>query len=124
MLGIAARDYRAKATGQLPDTAAMARQFEQMYRQWEGQSASIFPEYADLRCTPDGTLWLQPFDVTNGPLGRGPGWQRISRDGSRSLVTFPEEFTPMRFEADRIWGAVRDSLGATSAAWIRMDGVH
>lgn len=123
MLGMAARDYREKATGEMPDSAAMARQFEQMYSQWEGQSANVFPEYADLRCNQDGTLWLQPFDVDTGPLARGPNWHRIRQDGSRALVTFPEEFTPLRFEADRIWGTLRDSLGVTSAAWIGVDAL-
>lgn len=124
LLGMAARDYREKATGQIPDSAAMAHQFEQMYSQWEGQSAKVFPEYADLQCTPDGTLWLQPFDVETGPLGRGPKWQRISQDGPRALVTFPEEFTPLRFEPDRIWGTLRDPLGVTSAAWIGVDALR
>lgn len=124
LFGMAARDYRDKATGQMPDSAVLARQFEQMYSQWEGESANVFPEYADLRCNQAGTLWLQPFDVDTGPLGRGPNWHRFSRDGSRVLVTFPEEFTPLRFDADRIWGTLRDSVGVTSAAWIGVDALR
>lgn len=123
MFGIAYRQVQEEASGQLPDSADLRRQFEEMFSEWENQSANVFPEYADLHCTQDGTLWLQPFDVVTGPLGRGPNWHRISQDGSRALVMFPEEFRPLRFEVDRIWGTVQDSLGITSAAWIGVDAL-
>jgi hypothetical protein len=123
MFGIAYRDFREQATGQMPDSADGRRRFAEMFSEWEGQSANVFPEYADLHCTQDGNLWLQPFDVVTGPLGRGPNWHHISQDGSRTLVIFPEEFRPLRFEVDRIWGTVQDSLGITSAAWIGMNAI-
>lgn len=121
MYGIALRDFHEQATGQLPDSAAARRQFERMFSELEAQSANVFPEYSDLHCAPGGTVWLQPFDVVTGPLGRGPNWYRISQDGSRTLFVFPEAFRALRFESDRIWGTVIDSLGITSAAWIRVD---
>jgi hypothetical protein len=121
MLGIASRDFLEQATGQLPDSAAARQQFERMFSEWEAQSARVFPEYADLHCAHDGTAWLQPFDVVKGPLGRGPNWYRFSQDGSRTLFVLPEDFRALRFEADRIWGTVIDSLGITSAAWIGVD---
>lgn len=105
--------------GDLPDSADLRRRFAAEFDEFESQSASVFPEYADLRCTRDGTLWLQPFDVASGGFGgRGPDWYRISADGSRALVTLPEEFRPFRFEADRVWGTVLNSLGVASVAWI------
>lgn len=104
--------------GQRPDSAELRRRLVGEFDQFESESASVFPEYADLRCTPDGTLWLQPFDVSTGRMGRGPAWYRISTDGSRTTVTLPEEFRPFRFEADRIWGTVHDEFGIESVAWI------
>lgn len=89
-----------------------------MFSEWQAASANVFPEYADLHCAGDGTLWLQPFDAVTGRLGRGPDWYRISRNDVRTLVTLPAEFRPYRFEPDRIWGTIHDSLGIASVAWI------
>lgn len=124
LFGIAYGQAQEERSGQLPDSTDLRRQFERMYSEWEGRSANVFPEYADLRCTPDGTLWLQPFDVASVRLGRGPEWYRISVDGSRIAVTLPEDFRPLRFEADRIWGTVRDELGVSSVAWIGVSALR
>jgi hypothetical protein len=110
---------------EVPDSAEVRRRFAAEFGEFESQSASVFPEYADLRCTGNGTLWLQPFDPASGGFGgRGPAWYRISMDGSRTLVNLPDEFTPFRFEADRIWGTVQDSLGVASIAWIGADALR
>lgn len=110
--------------GELPDSAELRHRFAAEFGEFESQSASVFPEYADLRCTGDGTLWLQPFDAASGGFGgRGRDWYRISADGSRTLVTLPAEFRPFRFEADRIWGTIQDSLGVESVAWIGADAL-
>lgn len=124
MFGIAYRQIQEEASGQLPDSADLRRQFSQMFSEWESQSASVFPEYSDLRCTRDGTLWLQPFDVATGILGRGPDWYRISADGSLTRITLPEEFRLFRFAADRIWGTVQDEFGVASVAWIGMEALR
>lgn len=108
---------------QLPDSADMRKEFSRAFSELESQFASVFPEYANLHCTRDGTLWIQPFDAVTGALGRGSNWHRISRDGSRTRVTFPEAFRPFRFEADRIWGTAQDSLGVASVAWIGNDAL-
>jgi hypothetical protein len=110
---------------EVPDSVEVRRRLAVEFDQLESQSASVFPEYADLRCTADGTLWLQPFDAASGGFGgRGPDWYRIPVDGSRTLVTLPEAFRPFRFEADRIWGTVQDSLGVASVAWIGVDALR
>jgi hypothetical protein len=121
MFGIAYRQLHEEASGPLPDSAQLRLQFTAMFSEWERESADVFPEYADLHCARDGTLWLQPFDIVTGVLGRGPDWYRISRDGTRTRFTLPGGFTPQRFEVDRIWGTIRDSLGIASAAWIGLN---
>lgn len=123
MFGIAYRQLHEQAAGSLPDSVDLRRQFAAMFSEWEPQSAYVFPEYADLQCARDGTLWLQPFDVAVGVLGRGPDWYRISQEGSRTLVTLPGAFRPYRFGPDRIWGTIQDSLGVTFAAWIGVDAL-
>jgi len=90
----------------------------------KGQELAPFPEYADLRCTSDGMLWLRPFDVTTGRLGQGSDWHRFSADGSRTLVKLPREFRTFRIDADRIWGTVQDPLGFDSIVWIRLDSLR
>lgn len=71
----------------------LRRQCEAGFAEFEGSSATVFPEYADLRCTPDGAIWLQLFDIA-GPFRRGANWYRIAADGSRTVVTLPEAFRP------------------------------
>jgi hypothetical protein len=124
MFGVAYRQLQEEASGPLPDSVGLRRQFAQMFSEWQAASANVFPEYADLYCAGDGTLWLQPFDAVTGRLGRGPDWYRISRNDVRTLVTLPAEFRPYRFEPDRIWGTIHDSLGIALVAWIGVDALR
>lgn len=107
----------------IPDEAEMRRLTEEQNRLFVSSSTETFPEYSDLRCTPHGTFWLRLFDAGTGRLGWGPDWVRVAPDGSRALVALPDTFRAFRFEADRIWGTVRDALGVASIAWIGSDAV-
>lgn len=77
-----------------------------------------------MRCTPDGTLWLRPFDAATGRLGLGSDWLRFSADGSHILVALPTGFRTFRIERDRIWGTVQDELGFESIVWVRLDSLR
>lgn len=103
---------------QTPDSAQMRAALEAQFPQIAATSADVLPEYADLRCTGRGTLWLAPFDPASPRMGQGPEWWRIEEDGSRAVFRFPEAFSPFRFAEDRVWGILVDSLGIPSAAWI------
>lgn len=107
--------------GQAPDSIQMRTVLQEQFRQREGEFGDVFPEYADLRCSDDGTFWLQPFQVANGRFERSPEWIRLGRDGSRSEVSLPPTFTVHRIDGDRIWGTVVDSLGVPSVAWVALD---
>ena len=109
-------------TQQLPEQAGLRAQLQGPLDRLVGQSAPVFPEYADLRCAPDGTLWLQLFDIESGRLGHGPEWLRISTDGSRTTLVLPAEFSAFRFGDGRIWGAALDPLGVASVSWIDLPG--
>ncbi len=80
--------------------------------------AELLPRYLDLRCDEDGTLWLQRFDIDAGGLEGGPTWIRVTLDGSRSEIRFPDGFDPSRFTSERIWGVHRGELGVASVAWV------
>jgi hypothetical protein len=103
---------------QRADSTEMRDLFRSQFSQLTAMSADVFPEYADLRCAGDGTLWLEPFDTESPGLGRGPEWWRFEGDGSRTIVRLPEGFTAFRFSEDRVWGASVDSRGIPSVAWI------
>ncbi len=107
--------------GQLPDSVQMRGMLQEQFRQAQSTIANVFPEYADLRCTEDGTFWLEPFDVTSGRFGHGPEWIRFDGDGSATRVRFPDAFIVHRIEDDRIWGSMVDSLGVPSVAWVRVE---
>jgi hypothetical protein len=111
-------------SARIPGKEEMRRQTEEQNNQFVRGSAESFPEYTDLRCTPDGTLWLRLFDVTTGRLGQGSNWLRVSADGSHTLVALPRTFRTFRIERDRIWGTVRDTLGVESIAWVGMDSAR
>lgn len=85
------------------------------------QVSDVFPEYADLHCTAS-TVWLQPFDPASRFMGRGPSWLRIDQQGSIQKVAFPENFSPLRFDSERVWGAARDELDVVSIAAVRLEG--
>jgi hypothetical protein len=107
-----------RPAAQLPPKEEMRSRTEEQNRQFVSSSAPTFPEYSDLRCAPDGTLWLRRFDVNNGRLGQGSDWLRFSADGSRMSFALPTTFRTFRIESDRIWGTAKDSLGVESVAWI------
>ncbi len=109
-------------SSQLPDSAHTRSILQEQFRRSDGTLADVFPEYADLRCTDGGTLWLQPFDVAGGRFGRGSEWIRFDADGSRTTIVLPDAFTVHRIEDDRLWGAVVDSLGVPAVAWVRVEG--
>jgi hypothetical protein len=111
-------------SARIPGKEEMRRRTEEQNREFVSGSAEFFPEYADLRCTPDGTLWLRRFDVTTGRLGHGSDWLRVSADGQQILVALPSAFSAFRIERDGIWGTVRDSLGVESIAWIGLDSLR
>jgi hypothetical protein len=108
-------------SAQIPAKEEMRRLTEEQNSQFVSDSAPFFPEYADLRCAPDGKLWLRRFDVTNGRLGQGSDWLRFSADGSHTLVALPRAFRTFRIERDRIWGTVQDTLGFQSIVWVELD---
>jgi hypothetical protein len=109
---------------QIPEKEEMRRMTAEQNGQFVTRSAEFFPEYADLRCTPDGSFWLRPFDVAIGRLGHGPNWLRVSPDGSVTSVALPASFRTFRIEADRIWGSARDALGVESVAWVSLDSLR
>lgn len=110
--------------GQRPDSAEARQQFEGQLREFQRQSAGVFPEYADLRCSSDGALWIQPFDVETGLFGRGPAWLTFGEDGTQTAVEFPEGFRVFAFRTDRVWGTSEDELGVASVAWIGRDALR
>lgn len=104
--------------GELPDSAEYHELIRTQWPQFSPQFAEVFPEYADLRCAEDGSLWIQHFDPGFGQMGRSPGWLRIEPDGAMTEVVLPETFTPLRFEAGKILGVSRDLYGVESVAWM------
>lgn len=81
------------------------------------QLAGLLPKYVDFRCAADGTMWLRPLDLERGGLDGGPAWLRITPDGEKREVRFPERFDPYRFTSRRVWGVLRDELEVASVAW-------
>ena len=105
-------------SAQRPDSAEWRRLMDEQFARLGPRGADVFPEYADLRCAPDGTVWLQPFDVRGGAFGRGPRWLEIDEDGGVRTWTFPDRFRPYAFTRDRVWGTTADELGILSVAWV------
>jgi hypothetical protein len=113
-----------RPAAQVPDREELRRLTEEQNNDFVSNSAGAFPEYADLRCAPDGTLWLRRFDATTGRLGQGSDWLRLSADGSLASVELPTAFSTFRIERDRIWGTVQDTLGVESIAWIGLGSLR
>jgi len=82
------------------------------------QLAQYLPRYVDFRCSDDGSMWLQLYDVETGALTGGPDWLRITTAGTTEEVRFPERFDPFRFTAERVWGVQRDELDVAQIGWI------
>ena len=114
---------QAEATGAAGNRLTEAdslRLFNEMVQGVKGkptQLAAYLPRYVDFRCSPDGTMWMHPFDVESGGLTGGRSWLRIAPDGAQRRVTLPERFDPLRFTTDRVWGVQRDDLDVASIAW-------
>ena len=111
------------SSAQLPAKAEMRSLTEEQNEELVRTSASVYPEYADLRCTSDGTLWIRPFDVTAVRLGQGSDWIRLSADGSQTRFALPRTFRTFRIERDRIWGTLQDTLGIESIVWVGLDSL-
>ncbi len=110
-------------SAQQPDSAEFRQMMDAQFPEFRARSADVFPEYADLRCSPDERAWLQRFDVSGGWFGRGPRWLVIDRDGAVAEWTFPSSFRPLAFTERRVWGVATDELGVPSVAWVeRADG--
>jgi hypothetical protein len=119
VFGLMYRQYRAEApASQVPDSVQMRDFFEAQFGELLATSADVMPEYADLRCAGQRTVWLQPFDAEAAGLGRGQEWWRIEEDGSRTIYRLPQDFTAFRFMDDRVWGTIVDSFGIPAVAWI------
>lgn len=82
--------------------------------------AAYLPRYVDLRCSEDGTMWLQPIDLDIGGLEGGPAWLRITSEGAIREIRLPPRFDALRFTPERIWGVQRDELDVASVAWIEL----
>ena len=106
------------------DSARLMNELVQGVRGTREQLAQYLPRYVDFRCSDDGTMWIQPFDVETGSLSGGPVWLRITSSGLREEVRFPDRFDPFRFTPGRIWGVQRDELDVASIAWINTPPTH
>ncbi|TVP59372.1 MAG: hypothetical protein EA351_01705 [Gemmatimonadales bacterium] len=87
------------------------------------QFADVFPEYYQMHCAPDGSLWLQHFDWEDGFGGAGWSWERVrveDDDPAIETIRFPEGFQIFRITADRAWGIALDELDIPSVAWIAL----
>ena len=80
--------------------------------------AAYLPRYVDMRCSPDGTLWMHPLDLDAGGLKGGRRWLRMVPGQQWQGVDFPPAFDAYRFTADRIWGVQRDEVDVGSVAWM------
>lgn len=72
--------------------------------------------FADLRCESDRSVWLQLFDMSRDPLGRGRAWIRVQQGSTDELVRFPDGFQPLLFADDGTVFGVMDSPGGQSLA--------
>jgi hypothetical protein len=79
--------------------------------------AAYLPVFSDFRCSPEGTMWLRPFDVDEGGLPGARTWLRIRTGGEMGSVVMPARFDPLRFSEDRVWGVQRDAFDVASVAW-------
>ena len=99
------------------------RVLNRMARSVQGEPhelASYLPRYVDLRCSEDGTMWMNPIDLDAGGLRGDRLWLRIAADGSTREVRLPERFDALRFSDSRIWGVYRDEFDIAVVASIAL----
>lgn len=101
----------------LPDEDVLRELFRRDYENRAAEFAAEFPEYVHFDCAPDNTLWLQLFDSSQGQMGRGPSWIRVTESGETGRVDFPTTFRPMRFRGERVWGIHTGDLDVEYVAW-------
>ncbi len=102
------------------------RVLNRMARSVQGEPhelASYLPRYVDLRCSEDGTMWMNPIDLDAGGLRGDRLWLRIAADGSTREVRLPERFDALRFSDSRIWGVYRDEFDIAVVASIALPTV-
>ena len=104
--------------GQLPEREAARDLTREQNEELVNTSAGVFPEYVDMACTADGTLWIRPFDHTADRLGQGSTWIRVRSDGARTTVVLPAGFRTFRIGSERIWGTLPDALNVESIVWV------
>lgn len=80
--------------------------------------ADEMPEYFQMQCGTDGTLWLQELHWAEGYGGAGLNWVRLPAGGVAQVIRMPDGFRAMRFTDGRAWGIVRDELDIPSLTWI------
>ncbi len=102
------------------DSARVLDQLAGMVNGQPHELASYLPRYVDLRCSEDGTIWMQPLDVELGGLRGGRLWLRIAPGGGVREVRLPERFDAFRFRASRVWGVYRDENDIASVASIAL----
>ena len=101
------------------DTARLKAELQSRWAEAQAEAAKVFPEYADLQCDGSSRLWIQPYDLENRDLGRGPVWRQPDPTGGK-VLRLPNNFLPKKFAKDRIWGLVRDENDVPSIAWVKL----
>ncbi|TVP48166.1 MAG: hypothetical protein EA350_03720 [Gemmatimonadales bacterium] len=110
-------------TSERPPDDVLREQLAGEVDQMIDQFAAVFPEYFQMLCAPDGTLWLQHFDWEEGFAGAGWSWERLrvgEGDSGAESIRLPAGFQAFRITSDRAWGIVMDELGIPSVAWIEL----
>jgi hypothetical protein len=99
-----------------PDFESQGVDFEAEARRLRPLFRARGTPVVDLRCADDGTVWLQMFDMSQDPLGRGPTWLRVQRDAQFDFTRFPSEFQPFVFTVQGLAVGVVDQMSGQSVA--------
>ena len=99
------------------DSARLVTEMAASVQGTPAQLAAYLPVFSDFRCSPEGTMWLRPFDLDVGALSGGRSWLRITPTGNVGEILLPERFDAFRFSEDRVWGVQRDEFDVASIAW-------
>lgn len=111
---------RNRLMAQPPERDVLYEMFKRDYEDRASEFAVWFPEYVHLDCSDGDILWLQQFDSTNGQMGRGPLWLRVTAEGKVGSAEFPLSFRPMRFQEDRVWGTHTGEFDVEYVAWTEL----